>query len=73
MQVPTALGALGSVAGQSTVLQATGDFLWLAVIFFILAVIAAVVGAQGVAGFSMTIAKWFVIIFLILAVISLFI
>nr|WP_301287513.1 DUF1328 family protein [Methanocalculus alkaliphilus] len=29
-------------------------------------------GAKGVAGFSMTIAKWLVIIFIILAIISIF-
>ena len=48
-----------------------GGFLELAVLFFILAIVAAVVGASGVAGISMTIAKWFVIIFVVLAVISL--
>ena len=52
-------------------LQLTGDFLALAVIFFILAIVAAIVGAQGVAGVSMAIAKWFVIIFVILAIITL--
>ena len=51
-------------------LQFSGGFLELAIIFFILAIVAAVVGASGVAGVSMTIAKWFVIIFLVLAVIS---
>lgn len=43
----------------------------LAIGFFILAVIAGVLGARGVAGISMDIAKWLVIIFIILAVISL--
>lgn len=52
-------------------LQMTGDFLWLAVVFFILALLAAVVGARGVAGVSMAIAKWLVIIFIVLAIISL--
>lgn len=49
----------------------SGEFLSLAVLFFILAILAAVVGARGVAGMSMAVAKWFVIIFVILAVISL--
>lgn len=49
----------------------SGDFLYLAVVFFVLAVLAAAVGAGGVAGISMEIARWFVIIFLVLAVISL--
>ena len=43
----------------------------LAIGFFILAIVAGVWGARGVAGVSMDIAKWLVIIFIILAVISL--
>lgn len=45
--------------------------LGLAIGFFILAIIAGALGARGVAGLSMDIAKWLVIIFIILAVISL--
>lgn len=52
-------------------LQFTGDFIALAVIFFVLALIAAALGARGVAGISMAIAKWFIIIFVILAIITL--
>ncbi len=52
-------------------LQFGGGFIELAILFFVLAVVAAVVGASGVAGVSMTIAKWFVIIFVVLAVVSL--
>lgn len=52
-------------------LQFSGGFLELAIVFIVLAVVAAVVGASGIAGISMTIAKWFVIIFVVLAVISL--
>lgn len=48
-----------------------GGFIELAIIFFILAIVAALVGARGVAGVSMRIAKWFVIIFIVLAIISL--
>ena len=43
----------------------------LAIGFFVLAIIAGVLGARGVAGISMDIAKWLVIIFIVLAVISL--
>jgi uncharacterized membrane protein YtjA (UPF0391 family) len=43
----------------------------LAILFFILALVAAVLGARGVAGMSMSIAKWLVIIFIVLAIISL--
>lgn len=52
-------------------LQMSGDFLYWALIFFVLAIVAAVLGARGVAGLSMTVAKWLVITFLVLAVVSL--
>ncbi len=42
----------------------------LAIAFFVLAIIAGVLGAGGVAGLSMDIAKWLVIIFLVLAILS---
>lgn len=72
---------LGSVASSGSMLasdalqlvpaQFSGGFIELAILFFVLAIIAAALGASGVAGVSMTIAKWFVIIFVVLAVISL--
>lgn len=43
----------------------------LAVIFLVLALIFYVLGARGIAGFSMGIAKWLVIIFVIIAIITL--
>ena len=43
----------------------------LAIGFFILALVAGVLGAGGVAGLSMDIAKWLVIAFVVLAVLSL--
>jgi uncharacterized membrane protein YtjA (UPF0391 family) len=46
------------------------DLIGLAVLFIILAFIAFVLGAKGIAGFSMTVAKWLIIIFIILAIIS---
>ena len=48
------------------------DLIGLAVIFLILALVAYILGARGIAGFSMNIAKWLVIIFVILAILSLF-
>jgi uncharacterized membrane protein YtjA (UPF0391 family) len=42
----------------------------LAIAFFVLAVIAGALGAGGVAGLSIDIAKWLVIVFLVLAVVS---
>ncbi|WP_255192507.1 DUF1328 family protein [Natronobeatus ordinarius] len=43
----------------------------LAILFFVIAIVAAAVGATGVAGISMSIAKWLVLIFLVLAIVSL--
>lgn len=71
------LGAALSVALLSVLksfqlvpLQFSGDFIELAVLFIVLAIIAAVFGARGVAGISMSIAKWFILIFIVLAVLS---
>jgi uncharacterized membrane protein YtjA (UPF0391 family) len=43
----------------------------LALAFFVIAIIASVLGATGVAGLTMAIAKWIVLAFIILAVLSL--
>jgi len=43
----------------------------LAVTFFVIAIIAAILGARGIAGLTMGIAKWLVVIFVVLAVASL--
>ena len=43
----------------------------LAILFFVIALIAAALGATGVAGISMTIAKWLIGLFLLLAILSL--
>jgi len=48
------------------------DLIGLAVTFLILALVAYVLGAGGIAGFSMEIAKWLVIIFVILAILTFF-
>jgi len=65
------LASTSAVLAQTVPLQSfSGDFLELAVVFFVLALLAAVLGARGVAGLSMEIAKWFVVIFVVLAVIS---
>lgn len=69
MEVPH--GVLDSVGSIRAVpLQFGGDLIGLAVLFLILALVAAVLGARGVAGLSMTIAKWLVIIFVILAIVA---
>ena len=51
-------------------LQFGGDLLWLAVVFLVLAIVAGALGAGGVAGLSMDIAKWLVIIFVVLAILT---
>ncbi|WP_380675091.1 DUF1328 domain-containing protein [Salinigranum sp. GCM10025319] len=58
------------VSLQAVPLQFGGGFIELAVLFLILALVAAVLGARGIAGLSMDIAKWLVIIFVILAVVT---
>ena len=42
----------------------------LAVLFLVLALVAYILGAQGIAGFSMDIAKWLIIIFVIIAIVA---
>jgi uncharacterized membrane protein YtjA (UPF0391 family) len=42
----------------------------LAVLFLVLALVAYILGARGIAGFSMDIAKWLVIIFIIIAIVA---
>ncbi|WP_135302872.1 DUF1328 domain-containing protein [Haloarcula amylovorans] len=63
--------AIATVAPALSPLQGGGGFLSLAILFFVLALVAALVGARGIAGLSMEIAKWLILIFLVLAVISL--
>jgi len=46
------------------------DLLYLAVVFFVIALILGIMGSRG-AGISMDIAKWLIIVFIILAVLSL--
>jgi len=48
-----------------------GGLVGLAILFFVLALIFALLGVRGVAGMSMSVAKWLVIIFIVLAIISL--
>lgn len=55
---------------QAVPAQMGGNLIELAVLFLILALVAAVLGARGVAGLSMDIAKWLVIIFVVLAIVA---
>jgi len=66
---PTAgLGA--GLLTQVTPLLAGNNLIGLAVLFLVLALVAAVLGARGIAGLSMSIAKWLVVIFVVLAVVT---
>jgi uncharacterized membrane protein YtjA (UPF0391 family) len=58
------------VSVQAIPIQFGGDLIELAILFLILALVAAVLGARGVAGISMDIAKWLVIIFVVLAIVT---
>lgn len=49
----------------------SGEFLYWALIFFVLAIVAALFGFRGIAGLSMGVAKILVLVFIILAVIAL--
>ena len=42
-----------------------------ALTFFVLAIVAGLVGLRGIAGITMSIARWFVIIFIIIALAAL--
>jgi uncharacterized membrane protein YtjA (UPF0391 family) len=46
--------------------------IYLAVVFLVLALVAYILGARGIAGFSMEIARWLVIIFVVVAVVTFF-
>lgn len=48
-----------------------GTLLWLAIVFFILAIIAFMFGANGVAGMSAGIGRTLMFVFLVLAIIFL--
>lgn len=48
------------------------DLIYLAVLFLILALVFFIMGARGIAGFTMEIAKWLVIIFVVVAIVTFF-
>jgi len=59
----TALGTVGLLA------QALPNLVWLAIVFFIIAIVAYVLGARGVAGMSAGIGRTLLFVFLVLAII----
>ncbi|HZZ44603.1 MAG TPA: DUF1328 domain-containing protein [Tepidisphaeraceae bacterium] len=63
------LTTLALIGGAGMLAQ--GTLLWLAIMFFIIAIVAYVVGAQGVAGMSAGIGRSLLFVFLVLAIIFL--
>ena len=61
----TALSALASIGVMA---QAMPNLVWLAIVFFIIALIAYVLGARGVAGMSAGIGRTLLFVFLVLAI-----
>jgi len=60
--------ALSSALSAGLLAQAFGGLLGIAIIFFIIAIVAYVLGAQGVAGMSAGIGRTLLFVFLVLAV-----
>ncbi len=68
--MPTTLAlASSSLASAAMLAQGFPGLLTLAIIFFIIAIVAYVLGAQGVAGMSTGIGRTLLFVFLVLAVI----
>jgi uncharacterized membrane protein YtjA (UPF0391 family) len=62
------LTLLSSLLAQS---YALGNLMWLAIVFFILAIVAYIFGARGVAGMSAGIGRTLMFVFLVLFVLFL--
>ena len=63
------LTALATIGAGGLLAQALGSFAWLAIVFFIIAIVAYVLGARGVAGMSAGIGRTLLFVFLVLAII----
>ena len=61
----TTMATLGTVG---LLAQAIPNLLWLAIVFFIIAIIAYTLGARGVAGMSAGIGRTLLFVFLVLAI-----
>lgn len=62
----TALATLGSIG---VLAQAMPNLVWLAVVFFIISIVAYVLGARGLAGMSAGIGRTLLFVFLVLAIV----
>jgi len=60
---------LTTLATVGLVAQSVPNLLWLAIVFFVIAIVAYVLGARGVAGMSAGIGRTLLFVFVILAVI----
>jgi uncharacterized membrane protein YtjA (UPF0391 family) len=60
---------LTTLAASALIAQAVPNLLWLAIVFFVIAIVAYVLGARGVAGMSAGIGRTLLFVFIILAVI----
>jgi uncharacterized membrane protein YtjA (UPF0391 family) len=63
--------ALSTLASVAVLGQGISGLVWLAVAFFVIALIAYILGAQGVAGMSAGIGRTLLFVFLVLAIIFL--
>jgi uncharacterized membrane protein YtjA (UPF0391 family) len=67
----TMINALATLANPALLAQTggLGGLLWVGIVFFIIAIVAYVLGARGVAGMSAGIGRTLLFVFLILAII----
>jgi len=63
------LTALATIGTAGLLAQGVPNLLWLAIVFFIIAIVAYVLGARGVAGMSAGIGRTLLFVFLVLAII----
>ena len=63
--------AAGSSAVGTPIQLGGGQFLYWAVVLFVLAVVAGLAGFRGIAGLTMEAARILVVVFLVLAVVTL--
>ena len=63
------INALATLSPMMLAQADLGGLLWLGIVFFIIAIVAYVLGARGVAGMSAGIGRTLLFVFLVLAVI----
>ena len=63
------INALANLSPMMLAQADLGGLLWLGIVFFIIAIVAYVLGARGVAGMSAGIGRTLLFVFLVLAII----